>query len=161
MTQTLTLDLAAPIFPGVGAAGLTLGTRVATLPPDALARFRSERIINTCIQAPTGEVFYRAPGIEFMATNGVIDQIVTLEGYTGYLGGTVRPGMTVAEVEAELGPIVEDDEDALLLRDVPGIALDVTLPPGTSLRGDWADADRDSTARAIVSAIIIYRPHDE
>lgn len=161
MTQTLSLDLTAPILPGVGAAGLTLGTSVETIPSALREQFHAQRIINTCIQMPTASTHYTAPCVEFWTTDSVIDQIRVGIGYRGSLRGHICPGATVAEAEGVLGPISEDDEDNLIFADLPGVVLDVALPPGIVLRTSWAEADPAITSRAVITAIYVYQPPQE
>ena len=121
------LDLAAPILPGEGAAGLHVGTRITDLPAELLARFSVHRRVNPCV--PNAVVTtYRAEGITLFVENRVIDQIAVYGPYHGTLRGprgSIGVGSTVAEVEQRVGPVVEDDEDNLSIEGVTGLCFEV------------------------------------
>src|SRR5512140_3407179 len=87
----LNLDLAAPIIPGVGAAGVVLGEALPA--PLAAAAFAVERI-------GLGSVRYSFDAVRVSTRYGLVSAIDLSAGYTGTIGGRVGIGSSVAEVEA-------------------------------------------------------------
>lgn len=118
------LDLDAPIIPGEGAAGIRVGSRIAELPADVLARFSVERRVNPCL--PNAVLtLYRSDAVTLTVENRVIDQIEMHGDYRGRLRGAVGIGSTVAEVEARIGPVIKDGEDNLSIHDISGLCFEV------------------------------------
>jgi hypothetical protein len=101
-TVDLALDLDAPILPGVGAAGLRVGTRLSELPLGLLEGFSVERRVNPCL--PNAVLtLYRSAAVTLYVTNRLIDQIAVAGAYRGALhgpSGSVDLGATVAAIEA-------------------------------------------------------------
>jgi hypothetical protein len=126
-TLDLALDLDAPILPGVGAAGLRVGTRLSELPPSLLEGFSVERRVNPCL--PNAVLtLYRSAAVTLHVENRVIDQIAVSGAYRGTLrgpGGSIGLGAAVADVEARIGQVVEDDEDNLSILDLRGLCFAV------------------------------------
>jgi hypothetical protein len=121
------LDLAAPILPGEGAAGLRIGTRIPDLPAALLSRFTIHRRVNSCVPNAVLTT-YRADGITLYVENRVIDQIAVSGAYHGALSGphgSIGVGSTVAEVEQRIGTVVGDDEGNLSIAGISGLCFDV------------------------------------
>lgn len=136
---TTSLDLSAPILPGVGAAGLRLGTRVTDLPADLLAQFTLHRQVSSCVPNAV-ETTYRTSAVTLYVENRVIYQIALTGAYQGALTGphgAISLGATIADAEQRLGPVVFDDQDNLTVAGITGLCLDVDdeidhLPIATS-----------------------------
>lgn len=126
-TLDLALDLDAAILPGVGAAGLRVGMRLAELPSGLLEGFSVERRVNPCL--PNAVLtLYRSAAVTLTMENRVIDQIAVHGAYRGTLRGphgSIGLGSTVADVVARIGQLVEDDEDNLSILGVSGLCFEV------------------------------------
>lgn len=127
------LILDAPIVPGQQAAGICLGTEIggvlASLGPHVVE------------ELGCGTVRYSTTSVRFWVKNGAIDQIGVREGYQGRLFDTVVIGSRLADVEVALGRVVEDDEDNLVVLEVPGVIFEVCSE----------DLER-------ISEVFVYRP---
>lgn len=111
------LILDAPIVPGEQAAGICLGTEIGGVLASIGPHFVEE--------LGYGTVRYSTTSVSFWVKNGAIDQIGVCEGYQGKLFDTVGIGSRLADVEATLGRVVEDDEDNLVVLEVPGVVFEV------------------------------------
>jgi hypothetical protein len=118
------LDFDAPIVPGESAAGIRVGSRIAELPADVLARFTVERRVNPCLPNAVLTV-YRSDAITLTVENRVIDQVEVRGGYRGRLKGAIGIGSTVAEVEDCVGPVIADDEDNLCIDGLSGLVFEL------------------------------------
>jgi hypothetical protein len=108
------LDLDAPIVPGVGAAGLTLGDDVAKL-----LALRTPASIATL--PGTGRTRRDFGPISVWEARGRIERIRVSEGYRGRLDGIIGIGTTIADVERHFGkPVEEDEEDNLVVQGLDG-----------------------------------------
>ena len=110
------LDLDAAIEPGKAAAGLSIGDPVAGL-PEATGSMRS--------RLDDGVELLDFGPVCVWVKNGVIDQIGVRRGYAGYVRGTtIGIGSSIQQVRDVLGPVVEDDEDNLIVAQVPGLCFE-------------------------------------
>ncbi len=124
---TTCLDLAAPILPGEGIAGLLVGARLTDLPSELLARFTIQRHVSPCVPNAV-QTTYRAGDVTLYVENRVINQIAVTGAYHGTLRGphgSIGLGSTVAEVEQRIGPIVYDDADNLSIAGLSGLCFEV------------------------------------
>jgi len=103
------IDLDAPIMPGKGAAGLSIGTGVSNLL--AAVRPRSTRTRFDAVKYDLGE-------ISVLSKSGNIAEIGLYPGYWGILPPAIHIGSTIADVEDCYGCSVEEDDDDNLI--VPG-----------------------------------------
>lgn len=99
------LRLDAPIVPGVGAAGLTLGDDVAQLLALRTTPFSAATLPGT------GRTRHDFGPISIWEARGRVEQIRLSDGYVGVLDGIIGIGTTIAEVECHFGRPVEEDED--------------------------------------------------
>jgi hypothetical protein len=124
-TLDLALDLDAAILPGVGAAGLRVGMRLAELPSGLLEGFSVERRVNPCL--PNAVLtLYRSAAVTLTVENRVIDQIAVHGAYVGTVPGsrgTLVLGESHANVEACFGPLAIDDEGYQIIAELPGLRL--------------------------------------
>src|SRR5258708_34205587 len=104
-TVDLALDLDAAILPGVGAAGLRVGMRLAELPSGLLEGFSVERRVNPCL--PNAVLtLYRSPAVTLTVENRVIDQIAVPGAYRCIVPGSrgTRGTLVLGEPHANLEP---------------------------------------------------------
>ena len=109
----------APIEPGIGAAGITLGQPVAAFlaANDHIAHELSHTHWR-----------YETPSVRVWARDGIVSQIGVRGSYTGCIAGTdIALGVTIEQVQATLGPVYEDDEDNLVVESVPGLCFETTV----------------------------------
>jgi hypothetical protein len=137
---TPTLDLDAPIVPGLSAAGI----RVGTLLEQVLATAAPDEVVDLdgCIRYTFGPVSIWAKG-------GRVDQIGVFAGYRGRLEGSVAIGSTIADVEGVFAAaVIEDDEDNLVVAGVPGWCFETET---------WtARGGPELNAQARVNAIFVF-----
>lgn len=109
-------DLRAPIEPGKSAAGLTIGDAVAKV---------SQTGCSTSRKLANGFEMLDLGPIRVWARGGVIDQIGVRGEYRGHLSGTtIGIGSTIQQVQDAIGPVLEDDEDNLIVAQLPGICFE-------------------------------------
>jgi hypothetical protein len=136
------LNLDAPILPGVGAAGLTLGGSVQGL--RGIAANRRE-LNDGCELLDLGAVLV-------WAHRGLIKQIGVRGLYSGGVTKSgIRIGSTIQEAMRLLGPFVEDEEDNLVVTSLPGISFETEPWHGEPGR----EALEDNLA-ARISAIYVF-----
>lgn len=103
------------IVPGVGAAGITLGSNIAPVlkgvDPKSISHLPS------CTRYDFGEVC-------LWESRGVIDQIGIVHGYTGKISEKIGVGSTLKELESELGEISEDEDDNLIVEGLLGVCFE-------------------------------------
>jgi hypothetical protein len=110
------LDLLAPIEPGQAAAGLAIGDAVSKL-------FQAG--CSTSRKLADGLELLDFGSIRVWARGGIIDQIGVRGEYSGHLRGTtIGIGSTIQQVRDAIGPVLEDDEDNLIVSDLPGMCFE-------------------------------------
>lgn len=102
------------IMPGKSIGPFYIGMTLAYFP--AIGRLPLEQRRTVMV--------YRAPAVWFFSVDGVFTQILATDGFPGAFMGTIRVGSTFEELEEVAGPVVEDDEDNLVLERHPGIAFE-------------------------------------
>jgi hypothetical protein len=117
------LDLGASIEPGRSAAGLSIGESVAGVPE--IAESMPKPLGNGLVRFDLGPV-------SLWVTDGVISQIAVRQGYTGrILGTTIGLGSSLQEVQDRFGVVTEDDEDNLVVAQMPGLCFETQTWRGT------------------------------
>ena len=110
------LNLRQPIEPGKGAAGLSIGDSVARL---SQAGCQQKRALRDGL-----ELLDFGP-VRVWARGGMICQIGVRGEYSGHVQGTeVGIGSPIQEVIDAIGPVVEDDEDNLIVVQLPGLCFE-------------------------------------
>ena len=105
---TVVIDLEAPIVPGLGAAGITLGQVPENLPhPISTTHLKDSDLLEY-------------PSVTIWVKDGVVCQIGVRAGYRGKLDGVLSIGSTIADVIELLGDVTEDDCDNLVVTGRPG-----------------------------------------
>lgn len=110
------IDLDASIEAGKTAAGLSIG--------DSVRRF-AEIALSTGHELGDDFELLELDAVRVWVREGFIVQIGVRGAYGGRVGETtIGVGSTIRHVEAAIGPIVEDDEDNLIVVDVPGLSFE-------------------------------------
>jgi len=152
----------APIEPDAGLGGLTLRTPISGIGDIALAlleRYDGEWA-RVCEVYPLWEARYLLGPIAVCADirSGRIFKLIADTGYTGALFGALRVGMPVREaLRLEPRLYYDEDEELLLVRDCPGVALDVRfdMAPSAFI---WDADSSERWADGVIAAIAVFAP---
>jgi hypothetical protein len=104
-------DLDAPIIPGQSAAGVHLGDSITEL----LEQIHPQEIFRL-----HGGKRYNFGSVALWEKDGKIKQIGLFAGYRGTLAEGIGIGSTIGDIKDKFGAFVEDEEDNLVVKDVPG-----------------------------------------
>jgi hypothetical protein len=140
----MTFDVAAPILPGLSAAGVSLGA-----PIDAILRTYSPDRVEPVIG---GNLLYFGD-VRLWVEDKAIMQVAVSGRHAGCLSGDIGIGSTLADAENALGPIFEDDEDNLMVIGLPGVSFETHTwrgIPGAEILADNMDAR--------ITDIYVFRP---
>jgi hypothetical protein len=119
-------DLEAPIVPGRSLGGVEIGAL-------ASEAWGETRDLNSSSPAQPSRV--EMGPIVVWLSKGFVHQVGAREGYRGSVLGTgIGLGSSLADVERELGRVVEDDEDNLVVEGWGGLLLETEAWSGDSLR---------------------------
>lgn len=137
------IDLNAVIEPGKSAAGLSIGDPVVKLSqPDRPTR---QTLGDGFELLDFGPVLVWAKG-------GVVFQIGVGEGYAGYISGTaIGVGSTIQQIINAIGQVAEDEEDNLILANLPGICFETE-----AWRGDPRRQTVEENLDAKLTAIFVF-----
>jgi hypothetical protein len=132
-------DLNAPIVPGNSAAGVSVGQTVegilAETPPQAVVDLYS------CTRFEFGTV-------HLWVRNGKVSQVGVYAGYLGSLLQGIGIGSTIREIQSVLGPVVEDEEDNLIVEGSSGWCFETE---------EWLNGHQpDQNLDARVSEIYVF-----
>jgi hypothetical protein len=119
------MDKTAPIIPGQSAAGIRIGTPVEAILKKQEIPFITEKIQNPFVAHSLPLMRYRSAMVDLWAEAGVINQIMVHNGYTGQLRSTIGLGSTIADIEKQIGPWGEDEEDNFVIQNLPGLCFAV------------------------------------
>ncbi|HEY7356911.1 MAG TPA: hypothetical protein VH590_10615 [Ktedonobacterales bacterium] len=147
-------DLDAPLIPGRSAAGYFIGMSLEEVPQQELARFQ---------RVPLPDFFGKPSGFRCEAASvtlwvnpeGCIRQIGVHHGYRGKLFERVGLGMTIADLERLIGPVAEDEEDALTIFGIRGLCFELDQYPAW-MTAHLPDGYPDFTAPAWQSAHLAW-----
>lgn len=127
-------DLRAAIEPGKAAAGISIGDPILQL---SQAGPTTKRELGGGVQ-----LFDFGP-VRVWVKGGVVDQIGVRGEYAGYVSGTaIGVGSTIQQVVNEIGPVMEDDEDNLVVAHLPGLCFETGAwrgDPGGEIVGENLD----------------------
>lgn len=132
------------IKPGVGVGDILLGTNCSFLKEQGFSRRRMR-----------GYDIYEQRNIAIICRDNLIDEIVLLNDFPGKLVKNIGLGNTLRELENVYGRLYEDDEDALVLENVPGICFETEKWTGEP--GDEKVQDNLDTK---ITEIYIYLEKD-
>jgi hypothetical protein len=119
------MNLEAPIVPGESVAGIQLGSPIEEILKEQETHFISEEIVNPLVPSPTALWRYRSATVDLWVREGIVDQIMVCNGYRGKLMGKIGLGSTIADIEMQIGAWEEDEEDNLVIRDLPGLCFEI------------------------------------
>ena len=104
-------DLNAPIIPGESAAGVRVGQPIE----DILARVSPD----ATVEIHSGTKFEFGP-VHLWVEDGKVSQVGVYAGYRGSLSQGIGIGSTLGGIQSALGPVVEDEDDNLIVGGMPG-----------------------------------------
>jgi len=118
------MNIDAPIVPGKSAAAIQLGSPIEEILEQHNNSFSPGEVVNLSPSFPLN-IRYRSAMVDVWAVEGKVEQIMVHDGYRGKLMDTIGLGSTIADVERQIGPVEEDEEDNLVIRDCPGLLFEV------------------------------------
>ena len=134
-------DLDAAIIPGESAAGVCVGQTIA----DILVDEKPNAIV--CLRAA---IKYDFGIVHLWVTDGSISQIGLFSGYRGLMQSGIKIGSTIGEIQRAIGPVVEDDEDNLVVPGSLGWCFETE---------EWLEGHQpEQNPNAQVSEIYVFRP---
>lgn len=143
------MDNTAPIIPGQSAAGIIIGSPIETILKDQRIHFRAEEVRNPCVVSAFPLVRYRSPMVDLWVRTGIIDQIMVHSGYAGKLRGIIGLGSTIADIETQIGLWGEDEEDNLVIQNLPGFCFTV--------EGSFSGLDDPALRHAKIEEMYVFR----
>lgn len=111
---TVSINLEAPIVPGVSAAGVNIGQALEELP-------RPKKTTHL-----TNVDLLEFPSVTIWVKDGTVYQIGVRDGYNGRLDEVVGIGSTIADVADNFGDVTEDEYDNLVASSRPGWCFETT-----------------------------------
>jgi hypothetical protein len=114
------MNIEAPIIPGKSAAGIQLRSPIEEFLNEHKNSFSSGEIANISPRFPQN-IRYRSAMDDVWAIEGNVEQIMVHGGYRGKLMDKIGLGSTFADIERYIGSWEEDEEDNLVIRDLPGL----------------------------------------
>ena len=118
------MNIEAPIVPGESAAGIQLGSPIEEVLKEQEPHFISEKVANPLVLLPI-ITRYRSAMVDLWVRDGIVDQIMVHGGYRGTLMDKIGLGSTIADIERDIGAWEEDEEDNLVIRDLPGVGFEI------------------------------------
>jgi hypothetical protein len=144
------MNIEAPIVPGESAAGIQLGSPIEEVLKEDTHSFdsgeREKPWFPTLVKTR-----YRSAMVDVWAGNGRVTQIMVHTGYRGKLMGTIGLGSTIADIERHIGAWEEDEEDNLVLRDMPGV--------GFEIEGYFPNLEDPAFRNAPIKEIYVFSPN--
>jgi hypothetical protein len=114
--MTTRFDLKAPIIPGKSAAGVQLGGNISKI----LAWAKPV----TITPLTQGKCYYFGSVELWVNNESKVTQIGLHAGYQGKVANTIGIGSTLGEVAASVGPVIEDEEDNLVVQGLAGCCFE-------------------------------------
>lgn len=118
------MNIEAPIIPGIQVAGIQLRSPIEEVLKKHKNFFSSGEVVNLSPSFPLN-IRYRSTMVDLWAVEGYVEQIMVHDGYRGKLLGTIGLGSTIADIERYIGSVEEDEEDNLVIRDIPGLFFEI------------------------------------
>jgi len=146
------MNIEAPIIPGESAAGVQLGSPIEEILKEQKTHFISEEIVNHLV--PLAIVTrYRSAMVDLWVREGIVDQIMVHDGYRGKLMDKIGLGSTIADIEMQIDAWEEDEEDNLVIRDLPGV--------GFEIEGYFPDLKDPAFRHAPIKDIYVFQANKE
>lgn len=142
----------APIVPGESAAGIQLGAPIEGLLNAHKNSFSFGEVVRPSFPALI-TTRYRSEMVDLWVRDGIVDQIMVHNGYRGKLMDKIGLGSTIADVEMYIGPVEEDEEDNLMIRDLPGLFFEI--------EGYFPDFTDPAIRFAPIKEIYVHIPSSE
>lgn len=142
------MNIEAPIVPGESAAGIQLGFPIEEILKEQEPHFISEEVLNPLVLLPN-TTRYRSAMVDLWVRDGIVDQIMVYSDYRGKLMDIIGLGSTIADIEMHIGTMEEDDEDNLVIRDLPGV--------GFEIEGYFPDLKDTAFRHAPIKEIYVFR----
>jgi hypothetical protein len=120
------IDLAAPLQPGLSAAGVRLGTAIA----DVLSTNTPVRVHQHRSEWAT----YVFEAVDVTVHSGRVSEVCVRTGYTGKLMGAIGIGSTIADVERAIGEVKQDEFDNLVAAAADGWSFETSEWRGQSVQ---------------------------
>ena len=118
------MNIEASIVPGESAAGIQLGSLIEEILKEQEPYFISEEVVNPVALLPITTRYHSAM-VDLWVKDGSIYQIMVHNGYRGKLMNKIGLGSTIADIEMHIGVVEEDEEDNLVIRDIPGVGFEI------------------------------------
>ena len=144
----LIMNIQAPIVPGESAAGIQVGSPIEEILQAQRPSFISEEVMHPLFPVPV-TTRYRSAMVDVWVKEGRVEQIMVHDGYRGKLLGTIGLGSTMADIETHIGAWEEDEEDNLVIRDLPGVIFEV--------EGYFPDFHSPAFRFAPIKAIYVFK----
>jgi hypothetical protein len=116
----VSINIEAPIVPGISAAGIQLGSPIEDLLNEHKNSLDSGEVVNLSPSFPLN-IRYRSAMVDVWAIEGRVEQIMVHNGYRGKLMGKIGLASTFADIERHIGSWDEDEEDNLVIGGIPGV----------------------------------------
>jgi hypothetical protein len=147
------MNIEAPIVPGESAAGIQLGSPIEEVLNEYNNSFSSGEVVNLSPSFPLN-IRYRSAMVDVWSIEGRVEQIMVHDGYRGKLMGNIGLGSTIADIERYAGAWEEDEEDNLVIRDLPGLCFEI--------EGYFPDLSKNPAFRhAPMKEICVYKAEKE
>ncbi|HLQ28238.1 MAG TPA: hypothetical protein VK140_03260 [Ktedonobacteraceae bacterium] len=147
------MNIEASIVPGESAAGIQLGSRIEEILKEQETHFLSEEIVHPLLPSPTTLRRYRSAMVDLWVREGIVDQIMVHDGYRGKLMDKIGLGSTIADIEMQIDAWEEDEEDNLVIRDLPGV--------GFEIEGYFPDLKDPAFRHAPIKDIYVFQANKE
>jgi len=118
------MNIEAPIVPGRSAAGIQLGSPIEEVLNEHKNSFDSGEVVKPTFPVRV-TTRYRSAMVDVGVIKGKVEQIMVHDGYRGKLMGKIGLGSTIADIERYIGAVEEDEEDNLVIRDFPGLFVEI------------------------------------
>jgi len=137
------INLDAPIVPNHSAGGIRLNDEACSIVRSAGLAY---------VEDPPHRIRkYPLGSVILWAKAGLVKQIGVVQGYRGMINGRIALGATIADVERELGTVIEDDEDNLVVPSFPGWGFETE---------EWSGHELQANKHARIVAIFVFREDD-
>jgi hypothetical protein len=137
------LDLEAPIRPGIGLGGISIGSPVDAI----LATAEPVRVIELPDEGDEERVTIHSFGpIRTWSVRGIVEQVGAFEGYRGRTDADLGLGSTIADIRAACGEVVVAGAEGMIaLPGTPGIGIETTA---------WTRDDQPDPAARVIQIFV-------
>jgi hypothetical protein len=147
------MDIGAPIIPGHSAAGIQLGSPIEEILKELQTAFISEEVRNPFFPHTPVITRYRSAMVDLWVKEGIIDQIMVHSGYRGKIMNSIGVGSTMMDIEMQIGAWEEDEEDNLVIRNLPGLCFEI--------EGSFPGLKDPALRYAPIKALFVFKAQQE